>query len=301
MRSYRCLLVLFTLLFLISLVSNSFAQGQRVKDGHMLKETKLNIPCQDKFVDVDGRKLNCKIYGKGGPTIVLISGFNDPMWNWNPIVPELAKTSTVVTYDRPGYGKSELGDAPNHAKRAAQDLHNLLEKLDVPKPYVMVGHSYGCRVTRLYCSQYPQNIGGILLEDGSHESVLDAQREVLTGEDLEKLEQMASMMNTPENPKSETDYMEISFEQIKNCGPLPQVPFTVLTAGDRSRAMPPIFSEEGKKKLIKVGIDLQKKLVSIIPGGKHLIVENSGHVIHNEKPDVVISEITEIVNNIRKN
>jgi len=48
-----------------------------------------------------------------------------------------------VTYDRAGIGKSEIGDLPTHGEQSAKDLQVLLDKLGVPRPYILVGHSYG--------------------------------------------------------------------------------------------------------------------------------------------------------------
>jgi len=60
-----------------------------------------------------------------------------------------------------------------------------------------------------------------------------------------------------------------------------------------------MFSEEAKKKMIALGLELQTKLVDLIPGGKHVIVEGVGHGMHLEKPEKVIGPIVEMVKEIR--
>jgi pimeloyl-ACP methyl ester carboxylesterase len=142
-------------------------------------------------------------------------------------------------------------------------------------------------------------VGAVLFEDGQHPRILQAQREALTGTDLEKLEQMAARMSPPENPRSEMDFVQTSLEQALECGPMPQVPFVVLTAGDRSRIAPPIFTPEGMQTLIELGLELQKELVALIPGGRHVVVEDSGHIIHRDKPGVFLSELLALVEKVR--
>jgi len=225
-------------------------------------------PKTEKMIDLGGRSLHSCVYGKGSPTVALVSGFGAPQAYWNPVVPELAAQTTVLTFDRAGIGKSEIGELPTHGKQAATDLHTLLNKLNLPKPYIVIGHSYGGKVVRLFASMYPDDIGGIILEDSSHEGILEEQRKILKGKDLEQLEEMVSSFATTDNPKTEGDYSFITMEQVKNSKPLPQVPFVVLTAGDRSKHMPPIFSDEANKKLAELGLEMQKKLVAMIPGGK---------------------------------
>jgi len=50
--------------------------------------------------------------------------------------------TTVVTYDRAGVGKSEIGALPAHGEQSAKDLHALLEAVGAPRPFILVGHSF---------------------------------------------------------------------------------------------------------------------------------------------------------------
>ena len=259
----------------------------------------ISTPKIEKMIDVGGRSLHCNVYGKGSPTVVLVSGFMAPQAYWNPVVPALAAQTTVLTYDRAGIGKSEIGELPTHGKQAATDLHTLLNKLNLPKPYIVIGHSYGGDVVRLFASMYADDIGGLILEDSQHEDILEEQRNILKGKDREKLEEMVSRFQPPDNPRTEGDYRYITQEQVKNNKPLPQVPFVVLTAGDRSKGMPPVFTDEANKNIAELGIELQKKVVALIPGGKHIIVEGVGHNMHLEKPEALIEPVLEMINQVR--
>lgn len=74
-------------------------------------------------------------------------------------------------------------------------------------------------------------MGGLILEDGSHESLLEEQCEVSKGKDLELLKQHIPSENIPVNPKSENDYWGINNKHLKNSATLPQILFVVITAG----------------------------------------------------------------------
>lgn len=282
---------------------NAVADANISADLNELQESfqipEISTPKIEKMIDVGGRSLHCNVYGKGSPAVVLVSGFRAPQTYWNPVVPALAAQTTVLTYDRAGIGKSEIGELPTHGKQAAADLHTLLNKLNLPKPYIVIGHSYGGSVVRLFVSMYPDNISGLILEDSQHEDILEEQRKILKGKDLEKLEEMFSRFKPPDNPITEGDYRNITMEQIKKSKPLPQVPFAVLTAGDRSKGMPPVFSKEANQKIAELGIELQKKLAALIPGGKHIIVEGVGHNMHLEKPEVLIETMNEMIKEVR--
>ena len=281
-------------LILFCCVSKTYSQEEHVRI------PEISIEKTEKMINVGGRKLHCCVYGKDSPTVILVSGFRAPQSYWNTVIPELADVTTVVTYDRPGYGKSELGSLPLHGKQTSKELNILLEKLNVPEPFILVGHSYGGRIVRLFASMYPETLGGLILEDTQHEDILEEQIKVLRGNDKKQLQNVESMLkNRSRNPKSESDYNYIINEQLRSSNPLPDIPFTVLTAGSRENSVPPMFSKEGREKMIKAGLEMQKKLVSLIPGGKHVIVEGAGHNIHLEKPEVLINEIKEMINIVR--
>ena len=85
----------------------------------------------------------------------------------------LAEVSRVCTYDRAGTGNSEARPAESASGLTsldqAHELHALLERAEVPGPYVVVGHSYGGFVSRLFAAAYPEDVEGLVLIESSHE------------------------------------------------------------------------------------------------------------------------------------
>jgi pimeloyl-ACP methyl ester carboxylesterase len=276
----------------------------RASQGSLQEEIKIpeiSTPKTENMIDVGGRKLDCCVYGKGSPTIVLVSGLEAPQAYWNSVIPDLAAKTTVVTYDRAGIGKSEIGDLPAHGEQSAKDLQALLANLDAPKPYILVGHSYGGNVVRLFASMYPEDMGGLILEDTQHEDVLDEMRKILEGKDLEAFDQlMADRFSTPENPKTEADYRNMTREQLKKSPPLPQIPFVVMAVAGRAKAMAPLFSDAAIEKMEKLDGDLNNRLAALIPGGKLIVVEGTGHNIHMDKPEVVIAPVAEMIRVVKE-
>jgi pimeloyl-ACP methyl ester carboxylesterase len=242
----------------------------------------ISTPHEEAMVDVGGRKLHALRYGKGSPTVVLVSGFRAPQKYWNPVVPALAEVATVVTYDRPGIGKSELGSGPNHGAQAAADLRRLLEALAVPKPYVVVGHSYGGRIARLFASSFPTEVAGLVLEDSSHE-------------DREQLVAMsAGFRQRVPNPSTEAEFMLDTIEQLRASRPLPRVPFVVLAAID-SFGLPPEFSAEGVARIKKVNARMQRRIAGLVEGATLVGVPDVGHNIHIDKPRALLDPLLAIV------
>jgi len=120
-----------------------------------------------RLVDVGGHRLNIRCTGSGSPTVVLEPGLGESasaMSRW--IAPNVARTTTVCVYDRAGHGHSDA--VPANTADSARDLHVLLDRMHVPGPYVIAGHSLGGMFALSYADRYPAQVGGIVLLDSMH-------------------------------------------------------------------------------------------------------------------------------------
>src|SRR4029434_9233012 len=94
---------------------------------------------------------------------------------------EVGKFTRVCACDRPGTpvgekpSRSDPVPQPTTAKDAVADLHALLSADGAAGPYVLVGHSYGGLIVRLYASTYPKEVAGLVLVDGLSEGLQDAE------------------------------------------------------------------------------------------------------------------------------
>lgn len=126
-------------------------------------------PPPGRMVDVGGHRLHVYCMGSGSPTVILEAAA--PGWStyWSTVQPEVARHTRVCAYDRAGLGWSERGPLPRTGQRMAKELHRLLERAGIPGPYVLVGHSLGGLLVRLYQHEHPQEIVGMILVDAGHE------------------------------------------------------------------------------------------------------------------------------------
>src|SRR5262249_29469736 len=74
----------------------------------------------------------------------------------------------ALIYDRAGLGQSDPAPRPRTIQDAVSDLQTLLHTAQVPGPYLLVGHSFGGLIVRLYAHQYPQEVLGLVLLDVPH-------------------------------------------------------------------------------------------------------------------------------------
>jgi pimeloyl-ACP methyl ester carboxylesterase len=123
--------------------------------------------------DIGGYSLAYECAGAGRPTVILEAGYTaSGIDTYGRILPVLAMTARVCTYDRAGDGTSDPRPAsvrPLTGATQARELHALLAAIHVGGPYVLVGHSYGGMVSREFAALYPSQVVGIVLIDASSE------------------------------------------------------------------------------------------------------------------------------------
>ena len=118
---------------------------------------------------------------------------------------------------------------PTTAGATVADLHALLTTAGEAGPYVLVAHSYGGLIGRLYASTYPDAVSGLVLVDALSEALRDAetpeqwatQRKLIEGDVREGVAQY---------PALETIDIDRSFDQVRAAAPLRQLPLVVLSA-----------------------------------------------------------------------
>ena len=265
------------------------------------------------LVDIGGgRKIKMVCDGLGAPTVLLVSGKGNGADTWstnvgdprNPeatVFRQAARFTRVCAYDRPATadadGVSTRSDPVYHpvtAKEGVVDLHALVSA-HTQGPYVIVGHSYGGLIARLYASTYPDSVAGLVLEDALSEGLYDgltaAQRDV-----IEALNLLPEPVHTVR-----------SFEQVISAPPVLAMPMVILTAD-----LPPIGADDVASGVFPASVTVEfvnalwsaqiaahAALARLFPGAKHITNTSSHHYIHLEQPQLVIDAIREVVDAVR--
>lgn len=123
------------------------------------------IPVSGQMVDVGGHRLYVNCTGSGSPTVVLEAGLWQTSSYWGRIATAVAADTRVCVYDRAGRGQSEPASGPQDGIAIAADLHTLLAGAHENGPYLLVGHSSGGVYVRIFASEYPDEVAGMVLLD----------------------------------------------------------------------------------------------------------------------------------------
>ena len=124
-------------------------------------------PPPGQLIDVGGHRLHLYCTGSGSPTVVLEPGGGASSSDFGWITPAVARDTRVCVYDRAGRGWSDATDGPQDGAHIAADLHTLLQRADVPGPYVLAGHSFGGLYVQSFAAQFPDQVAGLVLLDST--------------------------------------------------------------------------------------------------------------------------------------
>jgi pimeloyl-ACP methyl ester carboxylesterase len=129
------------------------------------RNDRQEFPPPGQLVAVDGYQLHINCTGEGSPTVILDAAGGNASPSWGLVQPDIAQSTRVCAYDRAGMGWSERGPAPRDMNQHVRELHALLTGAGLEGPYVMVGHSYGGRIARVYAKEYSGEVVGMVLID----------------------------------------------------------------------------------------------------------------------------------------
>jgi pimeloyl-ACP methyl ester carboxylesterase len=273
------------------------------------------------LVDIGGgRQMYIECSGTGSPTVVLVSGLRGAADVWSmssagegapTVFPEVANFTRVCAYDRPGTvvggespSRSDPASQPVSAQDAVADLHALLSAAEEAGPYVLVGHSYGGLVVRLYAMTYPQDVSGLVLIDAISEFLqagLTPEQQAL----WKPLRDPVTQEDIAEYENIERPDLDRSFEEVRAAAPLHPLPLVVLSADQpwgpqipsliASGALPPDTPPDFGYVIDAAQKPAQEDLAKLVPNAEHITETNSGHDIHNEQPQLVVDAIRQVV------
>ena len=283
------------------------------------------------LVNIGGdREMYMECQGTGYPTVVFVAGAQDRAETWSTtkdpseqaVLPAIAETNRVCAYDRPGTilatgegaedfepSRSDPVDQPTTLQDHVDDLHALLKASGERGPYVMVGHSMGGAVSRLYASEYPEEVSGLVLVDPTPFEAANS----LTAEEWRLWKPLLGGPPSEEAldlyPALEWSDNDRNLAQASAAAPLKPMPFIAFQSDVPFDFTPyvedgtlPMTAEEAEQfriLLYNAWHDAIGDLVSQVPGARFIDDPHSGHYIHQEQPQLVIDSIREVVDAAR--
>ena len=283
-------------------------------------------PPPGRLVDVGGRRLHLLCKGSGpGPIVVIEQGAASPSVVWRPIQDRLAGSATACLYDRAGYQWSDPAPAGRSLTDRADDLHRLLGAAGLPGPYVLVAHSYGGAISRVFARKYAADVAGMVLVDVPEEAVIfrpafaDYRRQFLgmvaVGKAAARVGLIRLVMGAISRPEgamtAETNNQMVGFisdpgfsaplaDELRSLdngkeelapsgrpGALGDLPLVVIT---HEKPFP------GFAALLEPGWqEGQRRLAALSSRGRLIVARKSSHMIQAEEPELVLDAVRSVL------
>ena len=235
--------------------------------------------------------------GDGRPPVILEAGLGNDASVWSAVVPGVAQTTRVCAYDRAGLGASKRpAPRPHSNEMMARELHASLRAAGVPEPYVLVGHSMGGANIRYLAGESPQAVSGMVLVDSVGERQPCGYWALLPAATLAEFK--AGLRRLPEG--LDFDTLCDGFQRLGTVNPsLGKIPLVVLSRG-KELPPPPGVSTDGGKEIEAAWRGMQEALPRLSSNSAHVVVEDAGHFIQLDRPEVVVAAIREVVAAVRE-
>ncbi len=281
-----------------------------------------------KIVEVLGKNIEVNIKGSSKQTVVIQTGMSCSFYDWLPIIEKLSQHFTVVSYHRPGYGRSQLGNYSRTTRQVTKELHMLLQKLAIHEPIILIGHSYGGLCAQHFAMLHEDKLQALILVDS-------------TSMNLHRLDEL----HLPISDQTDSDdmwlqkyntYSQMDVDMLYNeLKPMladqsrQQIEFSTspslykATASELSEWKNCALSLKELYKtldipLIVIGRDPQYSITQLIEGGmpqeeatqlestwqeliheqlklsmnsQYILAEHAGHGIENNRPDIIIEAV----------
>lgn len=224
-----------------------------------------------------------RIEGKGSRTVVLEAGLGDTMDVWTTVQHQIADRCTrTIAYTRAGYPGSDPAGGPRDAETIVAELRAELKRRGILPPYVLVGHSLGGLYMQYFARHYPQEIAGLLLVDSTHWN-----QQLHLGPDApDAFGRRSMVLFMPWIMRRELLDSINAGEQVHVSPHASVVPTIVLS---RTRAL------HGETPASQALAALQQdEIAGAFPAARHVRVDDSGHYIQRDRPEVVVAAAREL-------
>jgi 3-oxoadipate enol-lactonase len=237
-----------------------------------------------------------------GPPVVLLHGLGGTgAAIWKNQAETLARDSQVVVPDLRGAGASPKPPGPYSLQDFVDDLHALVERLELA-PVALVGHSFGGSIVLAYGARHPEHVRAVV-GVGAPTELPDQNREGMrTRADTVEAQGMAAVAETvatnamaPSFREARPDEFRAYVELLASADPggyaatcrtiaeldigddLPRIAAPVLlVGGDSDGVAPP---------------DANRRNAKRIPAGSYVEIGDCGHIIPWEKPEALLEAV----------
>ena len=193
----------------------------------------------------------------------------------------------LITVDRAGFGDSDEDVRPVRIENEVVDLEAGLSALSVARDFVLVAHSYGGEVATSLVNKDPGRIARAVLVEASIPSFF-------TDEEIARFSSTLPKDLPATNKEERTQGALIRvfptlLHQFHKMRWPHSIPTTVIVAEH-----PPLATSAENR----LWIEAHREFAQAAPNRSFILAERSGHVVMNDRPDVVADAVVAAVEQV---
>lgn len=255
----------------------------------------FSLAAEPNLIRVNEFQLEYEVAGKGKHIVLLEAGGGASMSDWDPVYQRIAEHATVIRYSRVGNGHSTAIKRHFSSRDYADHASELLVKLNVSQPVIVVAHSYGGSIARDFAAAYPNQIKALLMLDPSSEHDVDIIRSI----DLERgNRQIAQVQLADMASGMSNQYLDFwSKRPLPDYPQIKDMPVTVIASVRKIKNPPNLFfTDKGRE----MWGELWQHWAGDFPQGKAVLTEKSGHFVQSDEPELVVAELMRLIQQLDK-
>jgi pimeloyl-ACP methyl ester carboxylesterase len=227
----------------------------------------------------------------------------------------VAEWVRVCSFDRPGYGWSDISPKPPLPSIHAEELHSLLQRAREKPPFVLVGHSLGGFDVLMYAHRYPEQVLGVVLVDSSHPGSytqfgwrdrvglrffeftapfgLPRWRKWCLQGHPEIADQKAAFNCQPHIFKTNYQLWKAypaASEEVVSIPSIGSIPLVVISR-DPHRSHDAYLNQTTEQEWVRH----QEDLLRLSSNSRHVIAQGSSHAVPVERPDTIVDQVRQLV------
>ncbi|MBF2491653.1 2-succinyl-6-hydroxy-2,4-cyclohexadiene-1-carboxylate synthase [Listeria welshimeri] len=245
------------------------------------------------------------------PVLLMLHGFTGSNKTFQESITHLEKHFSIVAPDLLGHGKTDSPDeiARYSIERIVEDIVTILQELKIMQCFVL-GYSMGGRVATAFASAHPEMVRGLILVSSSPGL---AQKDLQESR-VQADNRLADMLES-EGIISFVDYWEklalFASQEVLSDELKKRIRLERLAQNPNGLAMSlrgmgtgkqpsywnhladftfPVLLMTGSldKKFEKIAQEMQQ----LLPNSTHVTVQNAGHAVYLEQPNIFLSQLT---------
>ena len=273
----------------------------------------------------DGRRLRTVVAGEGpGPLVVFEAGMSAPAGSWIHTQREISARTRTLSYDRAGYGGSDVDPQDRTLHRIVDDLTALLDTLGETDPVVLVGHSWGGPIIRLFADLYPERVAGLVFVDATVAETMSPRNARITALSFRVIAVLARLGGgrlieraaLPHGASAEISESDLAI-MLRDCACAQAmragvreaeqiVPALVTLRRLQATGTPDVPTvclqgariDRGTASVRPLLNRTAAELMAAAPNGRVVLVEDAGHLVPQESPAVTRDTILEVVDEV---